>query len=181
MKGSDMGCDIHTMAEVRLNRFKKGDTYYNKWFAVGKAFKVERAAKEPPMVWSPREEFQFEAYENNSIVTEEPYRSRNYNLFALLADVRNYSSGDNAIVPISQPKGVPKDASEYWKASVEHYGEDGHSHSDLTYKKLADNIEAALKVPGVRDDYLDLLHNLQGVFWRYPEVKDVRLVFFFDN
>jgi len=60
------------------------------------------------------------------------WRGRDYNLFAILADVRNYD--DNT--PISQPKGVPKDASPEYLKAVEQYGSDGHSHSYLSLPEL---------------------------------------------
>lgn len=176
-----MGADIHMMAEVRLKRFKKGHDYYNKWFAVGRAFKAKQygEVKEPPMVWSPREEYEEEAYESNKIMTNEPYDNRNYRLFALLADVRNWDG--SGITPIKQPKGVPKDASKVYLKEVERWDGDGHSHSYFTYKQLVDALEVATAIEGVREDYLDLLHNLQGLYWGYKGVKEVRIVFFFDN
>lgn len=61
------------------------------------------------------------------------YVERNYSLFALLADVRNHG-----VVPISQPRGIPQDASEgyLWKSLS--MGVDGHSHSYFTVQELLD-------------------------------------------
>lgn len=53
---------------------------------------------------------------------------RDYDMFGVLADVRNYAN----VEPISQPRGVPEDASVITKFEVERYGSDGHSHSYLT-------------------------------------------------
>lgn len=62
---------------------------------------------------------------------------RNYNLFAALADVRNY---DDAITPISQPRGLPDDVFNLaYDWDRKHY-EDGmfgdHSFSWLSLKEL---------------------------------------------
>lgn len=59
---------------------------------------------------------------------------RNYDLFSILADVRNY----NNIVPISEPKGIPADADEPFKKESDRMDDDGHSHSYLTLQELLD-------------------------------------------
>lgn len=60
------------------------------------------------------------------------YRGRDYELFSILADVRNY--GDNEY--ISQPKGLPVDVTEIVKMESESWGCDGHSHNWLTLYEL---------------------------------------------
>jgi hypothetical protein len=57
------------------------------------------------------------------------YIGRNYFLFSVLADVRNYSE----IVPISKPKGFPKD---YEGDLIGHWEYDGHSRSWLTLQEI---------------------------------------------
>lgn len=52
---------------------------------------------------------------------------RNYNLFSILANVRNgvgFANSDtgNAFIPIDNPRGVPNDASEKYIAYVENWG-----------------------------------------------------------
>lgn len=56
------------------------------------------------------------------------YDDRSYNLFAVLAGVRNYDE----VTPISGPRGIPDDVSPQVKAYIERWGIDGHSHSFLT-------------------------------------------------
>ena len=56
------------------------------------------------------------------------YDGRNYNLFAILADVRNATCGDT-LTPIAPPRGVPKDASAPYCELVNSWQGDGHSHS----------------------------------------------------
>ena len=62
-----------------------------------------------------------------------PFDSRSYGAFAFLAGVRNYS----AITPISQPRGIPEDASEYVKEEHESWTCDAHSASWLSVAELA--------------------------------------------
>lgn len=66
---------------------------------------------------------------------------RNYNLFAILADVRNgrgfagvkTGEGFNVIV---EPRGIPVDASADYLWEAEYQDGDGHSHSWLTLREL---------------------------------------------
>lgn len=71
------------------------------------------------------------------------YDGRNYNLFAILADVRNgrgfagIKTGEG-FNPISDPRGVPDDASDEYKQLVDCWDADGHSHSHHTLRQLLD-------------------------------------------
>lgn len=116
-----MGCDIHMMAEINKN---------GKWVKVGKVFKNEyfdpKASKDG---W------------NSDKFTDKPYGGRNYDLFAILADVRNGSGfagveTGKGFNPISMPRGVPKDASKEYRKDVKSWGVDGHSHSYFTVAEL---------------------------------------------
>lgn len=111
-----MGCDIHFYVEKR-----EGD----KWIS---------ADKWTPDKWS----------EDGSLAVDYDdrfYRSRNYDLFAMLADVRNgvgfagCDTGDG-FNPIATPKGLPDDVSPEVKKESGDYGVDGHSHSYLTLSEL---------------------------------------------
>jgi hypothetical protein len=69
------------------------------------------------------------------------YDGRNYDLFAILANVRNGRGfagvktglGFN---PIAEPKGLPEDVSGYVKAASDQWDGDGHSHSWHTLADL---------------------------------------------
>jgi hypothetical protein len=69
------------------------------------------------------------------------YSDRNYDLFSILANVRNgygfagVETGEG-FVPISQPKGVPEDACPEYLAVVAQWDGDGHNHSWLTVREL---------------------------------------------
>lgn len=105
-----MGTDIHMAAEVRKN---------NKWELVK------------------QEVFPY-PYEDGAL-TSCPYMARNYDLFAMLADVRNgYGFAGcptgTIITPIADPKGYPEDMDpETMKMMSEE-----HSASYLTLQELLD-------------------------------------------
>lgn len=85
-----MGCDIHLFTEK-----KRTINNQEKWVNVDN-WKINHWKIEP-------EESEFEV---NSA-----YCDRNYDLFAILSDVRNYDH----VKPISEPKGLPPDVSEIVK------------------------------------------------------------------
>jgi hypothetical protein len=62
----------------------------------------------------------------------ELYGDRDYTLFSILADVRNYSNNKS----ISSPKGIPNDVTKEVKEEYERWDGDGHSHSWFTLKEL---------------------------------------------
>ena len=69
------------------------------------------------------------------------YSDRNYDLFAILADVRNghgfagVATGEG-FTPIADPKGIPADCDPQIKARSDEWGGDGHSHSHFTLAEL---------------------------------------------
>lgn len=73
--------------------------------------------------------------------TAEPWDGRNYDLFAILADVRNghgfagIPTGDG-FNPIAEPRGIPEDAAPESREFLESYDVDGHSHSWHTLADL---------------------------------------------
>lgn len=75
--------------------------------------------------------------------TYSPELWRNYDMFAILANVRNghgfagVKTGES-FNPICEPKGVPEDASPEYLAEVEQWDADGHSHSWFTVQELLD-------------------------------------------
>lgn len=114
-----MGCDIHFYVE----RLENG-----KWVSADK--------------WTPNEYAGGEGEPETEVKYEDCFCSeRNYNLFAILADVRNGSgfagcdTGDG-FVPISKPRGLPDDVSEQVNADATRWDGDGHSHSWLTVEEL---------------------------------------------
>lgn len=118
-----MGTDIHMRAEVKKN---------GKWNLVGNVFKN---------AWYDENR---ESSSYNRQMTNEPYNGRNYDLFAILADVRNGSGfagckTSDGFKPIAKPKGFPEDASNEIKEVFWFGDEDGsHSASYLTVKEIED-------------------------------------------
>lgn len=118
-----MGCDIHLYVEKRENsKWVTADTWYPDNY-------------EPDRVsvynWGPH-------YER---LGGPIYHSRNYDLFAILANVRNdygfagVDTGDG-FVPIAAPRGIPDDACPEYITEVRRWGGDGHSHSYFTTEEL---------------------------------------------
>jgi len=120
-----MACDIHIFAEVRKD---------GRWEKVGHVFpNPNHRPDEPESDW-------------NRSRTDQPYLGSNYDVFAVLADVRNgYGVAGvptgRGFKPIAYPRGVPADASpEYreYAAAWEQTGYPCHSHSWLTLRELLD-------------------------------------------
>lgn len=71
------------------------------------------------------------------------YEDRNYNLFAILGNVRNghgfagIATGEG-YQPLTDKRGVPKDASTEYRELVAAWGVDGHSHTWMTLAELLD-------------------------------------------
>jgi hypothetical protein len=61
-----------------------------------------------------------------------PFDWRSYGMYGFLANVRNYS----AVPPISEPRGLPDDASEDVKDKKEYWDTDAHSASWLSLTEL---------------------------------------------
>lgn len=161
-----MGADIHSRAEVNWGA---------SWEVVEDA--IWRAPHfrddEPVTFW-------------NVPYTVEPFWERNYALFGLLADVRNYWD----ITPIAQPRGVPEDASSVWRGVVDYWDRDLHSMSWFTYdelKAVRQNLHGEVVFgDGTSESYEALFgQTLDDVLAPVSRIADrnipVRFVFGFDN
>jgi len=79
--------------------------------------------------------------EGEWLSADELYDGRNYNLFAILANVRNgrgfagIKTGEG-FNPISEPRGIPEDVSAEVAKIIEQWDCDGHSHSHHTLRQL---------------------------------------------
>ena len=126
-----MGCDIHCFVEKRgpkTGKWKKISGFVSDYY-------------DPD-----NEYFSSDKYKKTSRIL----CRRNYDEFAILANVRNgygfagCDTGD-AIRPISMPKGLPEDVSSPIKRESDKWGGDGHSHSWLTAKEIKDYLAEDLK------------------------------------
>lgn len=172
-----MGCDIHMFVEKKVN---------NKWEKLSKKFKYRH--------YDPTRENKIDedGYEWNPEFTDSPYSDRNYDLFAILADVRNgrgfagcyTGEGFN---PISEPKGLPKDASNEVKLEFFDWGSDAHSASFFTIKELKDydwsqqtiTHGEKLTYTEASNNFLDYITGTLSEFTDNDE--EIRIVFWFDN
>ena len=139
-----MGCDIHTMAEYETDLYipnpAEGESH---WAPSGKWKAIKAQVFEYPYF---RENEPISRF--NERFTSAPYKGRNYELFSVLADVRNTRSFFNifdpslihqerdSLLPIAQPRGIPEDASKAWKRECKAWGQDFHSHSWFTLTEL---------------------------------------------
>lgn len=129
--------------------------------------------------------------------------ARNYDVFAKMAGVRNYES----IEAISKPRGLPKDISVMTRLHRESLNVDGHSDSYLDYNEIVQLIDwmketqkmttlcddgSRISYPekwewsffGERNGFLfgNTIYNWKKHPEDYPDfIKDIRLVFWFDN
>jgi len=142
-----MGCDIHTRAEVLVTPQQyNGETRAlvalpDEWKMVkDKIFPNDYYSSDMPIE-------PFRPY-GNMPYTNRPYTGRNYELFSVLADVRNENRAGNifdptmvyamrdGLRPIAMPRGVPDDASKGWQKEVREWGDDLHSVSWFTLTEL---------------------------------------------
>ena len=103
-----MGCDIHLYCEQK---------YKDDWYSADN-YRINASYGEYDL--------------EPKLEVVHLYDGRDYILFSILADVRNYSNNDY----ISKPKGIPNDISEGVKKELEKWHGDSHSHSYFTAKEL---------------------------------------------
>ena len=105
-----MGCDIHLYVEKQVE---------GKWHAVT-AGNWNHETLEPGE--NRRETYLDDEERAAGRIPNDWFGDRNYELFAFLADVRNYQ---RLTSPICQPKGLPSDVSDAVKKESEGWGCDG--------------------------------------------------------
>jgi hypothetical protein len=128
-----VGTDIHTTAEIHRKRYADDPDET----PLGEGWVTIEEQIFPYPYFRESEPVSID----NTPFTSRPFPGRNYDLFAVLADVRNGTGfagvdrGDR-IEPIAEPKGVPSDATPEWLKEVERWGVDFHSHSYFTVAEL---------------------------------------------
>ena len=97
--------------------------------------------------------------------------NRCYDLFSVLADVRNR---DN-ITCVVRPKGIPTRLS--WRAedAYEEMGTDAHTASWLTEDEVIEALDILPKIKGANTS------ELKAILAMMQHLKEPRLVFWFDN
>jgi hypothetical protein len=109
-----MGCDIHLCVEQKID---------GKWVAVKRPSEDTWDYGKSTLFWLAGQ--------------------RSYNLFSILANVRNEQdvdgcNSDKRFSPIAMPKGLPTDMSPDVQANSDDWGCDGHSHSFHLLQDLLD-------------------------------------------
>lgn len=174
-----MGCDIHSWIE-----FKKYETEFGTTAELIEAKIVDREG-----------DWQWE-------ISDEPgYGDRSYSLFTMLAGVRQREfepmlpeepdviedrEGNPPRGAGQNHRGIPQDASDFYKARVWEMGEDGHSHSWATLQELKEYFARHARDARYKEAAEDFI---DGCMMRMADLAtnegvmdtDVRLVFFFDN
>ena len=103
---------------------------------------------------------------------------RNYNLFALMAGMRN----ENNLTPVSQPKGLPDDVSVLTRIENNEWGDDALSESWLSLMEVeivARRIEILDGKPC--RDIEGVKYHLRRYLQNHESVVETRLVFWFSN
>lgn len=111
-----MGCDIHLFTEINKESEGKENWVNNDCWKHNPYYNPEDPDGEIPM-------------EHVSI-----YSGRNYDLFGILANVKNYS--ENGC--IDDPRGLPDNVSWVTKQEADRWSGDAHNHSWFTLKELKD-------------------------------------------
>lgn len=104
-------------------------------------------------------------YSWDSVITDLNI-NRDYELFSILAGVRGSES------PISEPRGVPSNASFQFTDWLERYGSDAHSMSYVSFKELKEH---------AKDYSNEKFYQIMELYAKDYGDDKVRLMFFFDN
>lgn len=98
----------------------------------------------------------------------------NYEMFALMADVRNE---DGKFTPVAKPRGIPFDASYLTKVHYRNERNDAHSMSWLSSREFGEVLQR-YSDDDLCPDYRALYGAMQAL--EEQECFDVRIVFWFD-
>jgi len=141
-----MGCDIHIMVEKLVNGKWIAQSGVNESDVAYYKEMLESKKNNPDGNYGHLTEDYIEECikrASKTILHDWIYGDRNYDLFSILADVRNgygfagVKTGDG-FIPISEPRGVPKDVGVDYAHWVNEWNGDGHSHSYHTVRQLVE-------------------------------------------
>jgi hypothetical protein len=115
---------------------------------------------------------------------------RCYELFAKMANVRNYEYDDERVEPIAEPRGLPLDMTDLTAMDANRWGCDGHSHSWLSGSEMKVVQKWIGELYPKCSDFWAVFGYVGGNYpWDYecedckihPGWTDSRVVFWFDN
>ena len=110
-----MGCDIHMFCEEQSTIDGKTEWLSADYFKKNHYFNVYDDENEP------------------ELEVVELCGSRNYSMFTALCGVRDYTDKSPRI---SEPRGLPDDATDFVKSESDRWDCDGHSHSHVTLAEV---------------------------------------------
>ena len=166
-----MGCDIHPFIEVYNETSDKWHVLcgYERVYGDSDNFN-----KENGVLWDARNT-NWSEYRNSS---QGELGNRNYDVFAVLADVRNRGS---AIIPICDPKGKPEDVNEFVGSELSLFEADYHSTSWHTFDDLLDWWEEnKIQHKQYCEEFFETIEEIRNDLSGVP-ASHIRLVFAFDN
>ncbi len=103
--------------------------------------------------------------------------ARNYDLFALMAGVRN----SDEIEPVAESKGLPDDLSMIARLQYKIWDGDAHNCSWLSLDELRTVAKRCRKASIYSNEIDDVIESCEEYLRFNENVTDVRLVFWFDN
>ena len=169
-----MGCDIHFFVERFSDEpITKGPVDISEQREERLSTLLEERDKIEPR-WISADDWELDDHYDDEIPSwecgEKFYSGRNYHLFGILAQVRTWDTSES----ISEPKGIPDDASYAYKVMCNQWDGDSHSHSYFTLEEL-------LEVDWVSKDLKWFEGTIEKMKSVDPDPKKVRCCFFFDN
>ncbi len=166
-----MGCDIHWYVD-RFTTDPQNDTAPTAKVHRRDERVNELLGERPEPRWISADTWEVEDYGDGDMhwsnYPNAFYSGRNYHLFSRLADVRSYGDGS----AISEPRGVPEDASDAYLYVVNQWKGDGHSHSYFTLTELLEHDW---------NEFNEFNETLEKMKKLDENTDNVRAVFFFDN
>lgn len=162
-----MGCDIHIYLES-----KKKINGEERWVNVDH-WQINPYFNNENSDWDGEREFEHVPV----------YFGRNYELFGILAGVR-----DNSMTPIDDPRGIPNDISDVTRKEHEQWKQDAHSATYFTLDELLDFYQKKKKHQETLDYFLNgIKERFYREFFLVSEErnkdfeKKFRVIFWFDN
>lgn len=186
-----MGCDIHMYSEVRVK---------DKWYSADNFIvNTDYSAEDTDLPNNLHKIPKTESTESFIIERVSFYKQRDYKLFTVLNDVRNYK-GFTDFIKLSH--GIPDDASNIVKSSFNYWGCDAHSEAYATFDELTvyyehaklmlvkqeilDNSESIMYYQAYIDFYNTFLEHAKKYCrntydYNFKTLSDFRIIFWFDN
>lgn len=128
-----MGCDIHIYVEKKTSKAWEAISGPNPYIADYEMYEKRALEREDvSKAQNYRDEVSRMKQKEPVVMEGWIYNGRNYNLFSILAGVRNTYE----VIPIAPPRGMPLEASGTVRNEHEGWGLDAHSCSYFTFAEI---------------------------------------------